>query len=144
MDTACPRSYRTGRPTVSPNDTTSSTSVSLFNVDTDRVTPGGGGELRDARSGTGQPSVPRHSAGGLPKRLSNRSVNAVSEAFHSVLKVEYVHRHPFRTRTEAQIRIATWITDFYNTRRLHSVCGFKSPIGYENGSWASLTVGLAA
>ncbi|MGW9026266.1 hypothetical protein ACWGQ5_19125 [Streptomyces sp. NPDC055722] len=39
----------------------------------------------------------------------------------------YVHRHTFRTRTEARIKIATWITDFYNTRRLHSVCGFRSP-----------------
>ncbi|MFE4445056.1 IS3 family transposase, partial [Streptomyces sp. NPDC056820] len=70
--------------------------------------------------------------------------NAVSEAFNSVLKVEYVHRHSFRTRTEARIRIATWITDFYNTHRLHSVCGFKSPTDYENEYWAGLTAGLAA
>jgi transposase InsO family protein len=70
--------------------------------------------------------------------------NAVSEAFNSVLKVEYVHRHIFRTRTEARIKIATWITDFYNTRRLHSVCGFKSPIDYEREYRATLTEGLAA
>ncbi|MFE7810371.1 IS3 family transposase [Streptomyces sp. NPDC057430] len=70
--------------------------------------------------------------------------NAVSEAFNSVLKVEYVHRHTFRTRTEARLKVATWITDFYNTRRLHSVCGFKSPIDYENEYRAGLTVGLAA
>ncbi|MEU2508148.1 integrase core domain-containing protein [Streptomyces sp. NPDC007863] len=70
--------------------------------------------------------------------------NAVSEAFNSVLKVGYVQSHTFRTRTEARIRIATWITDFYNARRLHSVCGFKSPIDYENEYWAGLTVGLAA
>lgn len=70
--------------------------------------------------------------------------NAVSEAFNSVLKVEYVHRRTFRTRTEARLKIATWITDFYNARRLHSVCGFKSPIDYENEYWAGLTVGLAA
>ncbi|WP_420717015.1 DDE-type integrase/transposase/recombinase [Streptomyces sp. H27-H5] len=36
-----------------------------------------------------------------------------------------------------------WITGFYNTHRLHSVCRFKSPIDYENEYWASLTVGLA-
>ncbi|MDF2257751.1 integrase core domain-containing protein [Streptomyces ferralitis] len=41
---------------------------------------------------------------------------AASEAFNSVLKVEYVHRHTFATRAEARIRIATWITDFYNAR----------------------------
>lgn len=52
---------------------------------------------------------------------------AVSEAFNSVLKVEYVHRHTFGTRTEGRIKIATWITDFYNTRRLHSVCGGSHP-----------------
>jgi putative transposase len=70
--------------------------------------------------------------------------NAVSEAFNSVLKVEYVHRHTFTTRTEARIRIATWITDFYNSRRLHSVCGFQSPIDYEHNYQASLTEELAA
>ncbi|GHJ99407.1 transposase [Streptomyces sp. Y2F8-2] len=57
--------------------------------------------------------------------------DAASEAFNSVLKVEYVHRRTFRTRTEARIKIAALITDFYNTRRLHNVCGFKSPIDYE-------------
>ncbi|MFD7284195.1 IS3 family transposase [Streptomyces sp. NPDC059862] len=70
--------------------------------------------------------------------------NAVSEAFNSVLKVEYVHRHTFATRAEARIRIATWITDSYNTRRLHSVCGFKSPIDYEHDHRASLIEELAA
>ncbi|MER7899516.1 hypothetical protein ABTX62_26215 [Streptomyces sp. NPDC096046] len=55
-----------------------------------------------------------------------------------------VHRHTFRTRTEARIKIATWITDFYNTRRLHSVCGFKSPIDYEREYRATLAEGLAA
>ncbi|WP_338896106.1 integrase core domain-containing protein [Streptomyces sp. TG1A-60] len=69
--------------------------------------------------------------------------NAVSEAFNSVLKVEYVHRYAFATRAEARIRIATWITDFYDTRWLHSVCGFRSPDNYENEYWAGLTVGLA-
>jgi transposase InsO family protein len=53
--------------------------------------------------------------------------NAVSEAFNSVLKVEYVHRHTFRTRTEARLKIATWITDFYNARRLHSRLRVQEP-----------------
>lgn len=70
--------------------------------------------------------------------------NAVSEAFNSVLKVEYVHRHAFHTRAEARIRIATWITDFYNARRLHSVCDYKSPIDHEREYRAGLTVELAA
>ena len=77
-------------------------------------------------------------------RVGSYFDNAVSEAFNSVLKVEYVHRHSFGTRAEARIRIATWITDFYNARRLHSMCDFKSPIDYEREHWASLTMGLAA
>ncbi|WP_326600991.1 IS3 family transposase [Streptomyces sp. NBC_01800] len=70
--------------------------------------------------------------------------NAVSEAFNSVLQVEYVHRHTFTTRTEARLKIATWITGFYNTRRLHSVCGYHSPIDYERDHHANPTVELAA
>ncbi|MEV6542551.1 hypothetical protein [Streptomyces sp. NPDC051665] len=50
----------------------------------------------------------------------------MSEAFSSFLKVKHVHLHTFRTRTEARIRITTWIADFYNTQHLHSACGFKS------------------
>jgi transposase InsO family protein len=46
--------------------------------------------------------------------------HAVSEAFNSVLKVEYVHWHTFATRTEARI------------------------IDYERDNRATLTEGLAA
>jgi putative transposase len=56
-------------------------------------------------------------------RVGSALDNAVSESFNSVLKVEYVHRHTFATRTEARLRIATWITGFYNTRRRHSAAG---------------------
>jgi integrase-like protein len=38
--------------------------------------------------------------------------NAVTEATFSTLKVEHVHRRQFRTRTEARLKIATWITGF--------------------------------
>ncbi|MDX6331167.1 MAG: putative transposase [Streptomycetaceae bacterium] len=38
-------------------------------------------------------------------------------------KVEYIHRHRFGTRAEARIKIATWVTGFYNTRRRHSAAG---------------------
>ncbi|WP_281399188.1 hypothetical protein [Streptomyces himalayensis] len=41
-------------------------------------------------------------------------------------------------------KIATRITDFHNTRRLHSMCGFKSPIDYERDYRATLAEGLAA
>jgi putative transposase len=57
--------------------------------------------------------------------------NAAAEAFNSTIKVEYIHRQRFRTRAEARLRIATWIVDFYNTRRRHSACDGMSPIEYE-------------
>ncbi len=57
--------------------------------------------------------------------------NAAAEAFNSTIKVEYIHRHRFRTRAEARLKIATWIVDFYNTRRRHSACDGMSPIDYE-------------
>jgi transposase InsO family protein len=58
-------------------------------------------------------------------------------------EVEYVYRHTFATRTEARLRIATWITGFYNTHRLHSVCGHHSPIDYEHDHRANSALGLA-
>lgn len=70
--------------------------------------------------------------------------NAVSQAFNSVLKVEYVHRRTFATRTEARLKITTWITGSYNTRRLHGVCGYRSPIDYENNHQTGSDLELAA
>ena len=57
--------------------------------------------------------------------------NAATEAFNSIIKVEYIHRQHFRTRAEARLKIATWIVDFYNLRRRHSACDGMSPIEYE-------------
>ncbi|SCG77595.1 integrase core domain-containing protein [Micromonospora inositola] len=64
--------------------------------------------------------------------------NAVAEATFSTIKVEYIHRRMFRTRTEARLKIATWITDFYNQRRRHSVCDWRSPIDYERSTASAL------
>jgi hypothetical protein len=55
----------------------------------------------------------------------------VSEAFNSVSKVEFVHRQPFTTRAKARTRIATWIADFYDTRRRHNSAGGLAPIEFE-------------
>lgn len=64
-------------------------------------------------------------------RVGSALDNAVSESFNSVLKVEFVHRHSFATRAEARMRIATWIADFYNTRRRHSAAGGLAPTEFE-------------
>jgi putative transposase len=57
--------------------------------------------------------------------------NAPAEAFNSTLKVEYVHRQHFRTRAEARLKIATWITGFYNVRRRHSADDGLPPVTFE-------------
>lgn len=64
-------------------------------------------------------------------RVGSALDNAAAEAFNSTIKVEYIHRHRFRTRTEARLKISTWIVDFYNLRRRHSACDGMSPINYE-------------
>ncbi|GGX57334.1 integrase core domain-containing protein [Streptomyces noursei] len=55
-------------------------------------------------------------------RVGSALDNAVAEATNSTLKVEYIHRRRFTTRAEARLKIATWITDWYNPHRRHSPC----------------------
>jgi putative transposase len=57
--------------------------------------------------------------------------NAAAESFNSTIKVEFIHRHHFATRTEARMKIATWIIGFYNTRRRHSAAGGLPPVEFE-------------
>jgi putative transposase len=65
-------------------------------------------------------------------RVGSALDNAAAEAFNSTIKVEYIHRHRFTTRTEARIKISTWIVDFYNRLRRHSACDGMSPVDYEH------------
>ncbi|MEU9015703.1 IS3 family transposase [Streptomyces sp. NPDC048479] len=64
-------------------------------------------------------------------RVGSALDNAAAESFHSVLKVEYVHRHRFATRAEARLKTATWIADFYNTKRRHSSASRQPPVEFE-------------
>jgi transposase InsO family protein len=57
--------------------------------------------------------------------------NAAAEAFNSLIKFEYIHRHRFATRAEARLKVATWIADFYNTRRRHTRAGGLPPTEFE-------------
>ena len=64
-------------------------------------------------------------------RVGSALDNAAAESFNSLIKVEYIHRHHFATRAEARLKIATWITDFYNPRRRHSGAAGRPPIEFE-------------
>ncbi|MEC4017566.1 IS3 family transposase [Streptomyces sp. H27-D2] len=64
-------------------------------------------------------------------RVGSALDNAAAESFNSTIKVEYIHRRTFATRTEARLKIATWITGFYNPRRRHSAAGGLPPEEFE-------------
>ena len=46
--------------------------------------------------------------------------------------LKVAHRQHYTTRTEARIKISTWITDFYNTTRRHSANDGLAPIKFEH------------
>jgi transposase InsO family protein len=60
--------------------------------------------------------------------------NAAAESFFSTLEWEVLSRHHFSTRAEAREVVTRWVCDFYNKARLHSSCGMKSPMDYENSA----------
>lgn len=57
--------------------------------------------------------------------------NAVMESFWATLKNEWVHHQKYRTRVEAKTDIFAYIEGFYNTVRLHSTLGYRSPVEFE-------------
>ncbi|MFF1482605.1 hypothetical protein ACFVYD_34525 [Streptomyces sp. NPDC058301] len=67
-----------------------------------------------------------------------------AEAMYAIIAVDGTVRRVYTTRTEARLKIGTGIAGFYNTHRLHSVCGYQSPIDYERDHQADPTVELAA
>jgi transposase InsO family protein len=57
--------------------------------------------------------------------------NAVAESFFATLKGELIYRHPWPTRAAARAAIFEFIQGWYNTRRLHSSLGYRSPAAFE-------------
>ncbi len=57
--------------------------------------------------------------------------NAMAESFFSTLECELLSRRSFCSRAEAQMACFSYIEGFYNTRRLHSGLGYRSPNAYE-------------
>ena len=53
--------------------------------------------------------------------------NAMAESFFAALKNELVHRTVYPTREHARKDIAKYIEFRYNTRRLHSGLGYRTP-----------------
>jgi putative transposase len=57
--------------------------------------------------------------------------NAMAESFVSTLKAELVSRLELPTRQAAKRAIFEYLETFYNTRRLHSSLGYRSPSDFE-------------
>lgn len=53
--------------------------------------------------------------------------NAMAESFFAALKTERVHRTQYPTREHARKDIARYIELHYNTKRLHSALGYRTP-----------------
>jgi transposase InsO family protein len=53
--------------------------------------------------------------------------NSLSESTNGAVKVELVNREEYPTRAYATKRVAQYIELFYNSRRLHSSLGYRTP-----------------
>ncbi len=57
--------------------------------------------------------------------------NAMSESFWSTLRTEFYNRCRWVTRAEAKQKVARWIDEFYNRRRLHYSLGMVPSVEFE-------------
>ena len=57
--------------------------------------------------------------------------NAMAESFFASLECELINRYSWKTKTEARLKIFTWIEAWYNSRRRHSGIHYLSPNNYE-------------
>lgn len=58
--------------------------------------------------------------------------NACIESFHALIKREWLNRFDIQDLNQAHRLVFEYIDTFYNTRRIHSYCGYRSPMAYEN------------
>jgi putative transposase len=58
---------------------------------------------------------------------SSGHTNAQAESFNAALKVERVNRTVYPTREHARTDVARYIEFRYNSKRLHSGLGYRTP-----------------
>lgn len=64
--------------------------------------------------------------------------NACIEAFHALIKREWLNRFKIFNYDHAYRLVFQYIETFYNTVRIHSHCGYLSPNEYEDRYWKEL------
>lgn len=72
-----------------------------------------------------------HGIIGSMSRAGNCWDNAVVESFFATLKTELVDRRSWPTRAAAYTAIAEYLEVFYNSQRLHSYLGYRTPMEVE-------------
>lgn len=71
--------------------------------------------------------------------------NACIESFHALIKREWLNRFNIRDYNHAYQLVFEYIDAYYNTRRIHSYCGYRSPFEYEKMYYKTqVTIKLAA
>lgn len=58
--------------------------------------------------------------------------NACIESFHALIKREWLNRFDIQDIDHAHRLVFEYIDTFYNTKRIHSFCGYLAPCAYEN------------
>ncbi len=72
--------------------------------------------------------------GGMERSYSAKACpwdNACIESFHSLIKREWISRFRIIDYSHAYRLVFEYIEAFYNTVRIHSHCGYRSPSEYE-------------
>ena len=64
-------------------------------------------------------------------RKGNCWDNAVVESWNATLKTELIHWYRWATREQARAEVFKFIETWYNTERLHSTLGNRSPVEFE-------------
>lgn len=64
-------------------------------------------------------------------RKGNPYDNAMAESFNKTLKWDEVYVNEYDTYDEARLRIANYIENIYNAKRLHSSLNYRSPEQFE-------------
>ncbi|AKJ28351.1 integrase [Caldimonas brevitalea] len=80
----------------------------------------------------------RHGLLGSMSRKGNCWDNAVIERFFLNLKMERVWLRDYANHAEATADVADYIVGFYNSVRLHSTLGYRSPVVHEQLMAAAL------
>ncbi len=79
-------------------------------------------------------ALARHGLIASMSRRANCYDNAAMESFWSTLKLEHLFRRRFLDATDAHRAIFHYIEGFYNSRRLHSALGYRTPLDFESVS----------